>query len=154
MAVRDFCRSDPCTASQGETVREAAKRMEGRAVGSLVVVDEAGKPIGMLTDRDVVVRVLRRQLNPDTTTVGEVMQRELSRIRESAPLTLALRRMRSDAVRRLPVVDGEGCLVGIIAADDVVQLLASEFSDLAEVVRAQFPADLEGGHALASDTGV
>jgi CBS domain-containing protein len=154
MAVRDFCRTNPCTAAQGETVREAAKRMAARGVGSLVVVDDAGRPIGMLTDRDVVVRVLRQHLSPDTTTVGEVMQRELSKLREGAPLVNALRRMRSDGVRRLPVVDDEGSLMGIISADDVLQLVTSELSDIAGVVRAQFPADLSGEHALASDTGV
>ena len=154
MSVRDFYRTNPCTAAQGETVREAAKRMDAQGVGSLVVVDDAGRPIGMLTDRDVVVRVLRQHLSPDTTTVCEVMQRDVSKLREGAPLVNALRRMRSDAVRRLPVVDEEGSLVGIITADDVLQLLASELSDVAGVVRAQFPADLAGGRALASDAGV
>jgi CBS domain-containing protein len=128
--------------------------MAARGVGSLVVMDEAGRPIGMLTDRDVVVRVIRQHLSPDTTTVGEVMQREVSKLREGAPLMNALRRMRSDGVRRLPVVDGEGSLVGIVTADDVLQLVASEISDIAGVVRAQFPADLSGKHALASDTEV
>jgi CBS domain-containing protein len=128
--------------------------MAARGVGSLVVMDEAGRPIGMLTDRDVVVRVIRQHLSPDTTTVGEVMQREVSKLREGAPLMNALRRMRSDGVRRLPVVDGEGSLVGIVTADDVLQLVASEISDIAGVVRAQFPADLSGQHALASDTEV
>jgi CBS domain-containing protein len=154
MSVRDFCRTNPCTATQGESVREAAKRMAAQGVGSLVVVDDAGNPIGMLTDRDVVVRVIRQHLSPDTTSVGEVMQRELSKLREDAPLVNALRRMRADGVRRLPVVDGEGSLVGIIAADDVLQLVASELCDVAGVVRAQFPADLAGGHALVSRTGV
>jgi CBS domain-containing protein len=153
MSVRNFCRTNPCTATRGETVREAAKRMDAQGVGSLVVVDDARRPIGMLTDRDVVVRVIRQHLSPDTTTVGEVMQRELSKLREGAPLVSALRRMRSDGVRRLPVVDAEGSLVGIIAADDVLQLVASELSDVAGVVRVQFPADLTGGHALPSDTG-
>ena len=153
MSVRDFCRPDPCTATEGETVREAAKRMDARGVGSLVVVDEAGRPIGMLTDRDVVVRVLRRHRSPDTTAVGEVMGREVSVVREASPLVQALRRMRSDGLRRLPVVDAEGCLTGIIAADDALQLVASEFSDLAAVARAQFPAVLDGTRALADDAG-
>jgi CBS domain-containing protein len=128
--------------------------MDAEGVGCLVVVDEARKPIGMLTDRDVIVRVIRRHLSPDTTAVGEVMQREVSTVREGSPLVQALRRMRSDGLRRIPVVDAAGCLIGIIAADDALQLMASELSDLAGVARAQFPADLAGGHALAGDTGV
>jgi CBS domain-containing protein len=149
MAVGDFCRRKPCTASADESIREAAKRMDARGVGSLVVVDAEGKPVGMLTDRDIVLRVLRRRLDPDATTVGSVLQQgELSRVREAAPLELAIRRMRSDAVRRIPVVDDAGRLVGILTADDVLQLASSELAGLAAAVRSQFPADLEGGHAL------
>lgn len=154
MSVHDFCRRNPTTATAGESVREAALRMDAAGVGSLVVVDDRGRPVGMLTDRDLVVRVLRRRLSPDRTTVGEVMQRELGTVRESSPLVQALRRMRSDGVRRVPVVDGEGRLAGIITSDDVIQLLASELTDVAGVVRAQFPADLGGEHAVASEPGV
>jgi CBS domain-containing protein len=56
--------------------------------------------------------------------------------------------MRSDGVRRVPVVDDAGKLVGILTADDVLQLAASELAGVAELVRSQFPADIEGGHAL------
>ena len=148
MPVGDFCRREPCTATPDESIREAAKRMDARGVGSLVVVDAEGKPVGMLTDRDLVMRGLRRRRNPDATTVAELMQGEVSRVRETAPLEVAIRRMRSDAVRRIPVVDDAGRLVGILAADDVLQLASSELAGVAEAIRAQFPADLEGGHAL------
>ncbi len=148
MAVRDFCRRSPCTATPDESIREAAKRMDARGVGSLVVVDAEGKPVGMLTDRDIVMRVLRRRLDPDETTVGSVMQGEVSHVREAAPLEVAVRRMRSDAVRRIPVVDDSGKLAGILTSDDVLQLAASELAGVSEAIRSQFPTDLEGGHAL------
>jgi CBS domain-containing protein len=151
--VRDYCRRDPVTASPEEFVREAARRMDARGVGMLVVVDAEGRPTGTLTDRDVVLRVLRRQRDPDATPVGEVMQQEVSMVRETAPLVLAVRRMRADSIRRVPVVDDEGRLTGLITVDDVVQLVSSELADVATAVRAQFPADLEGGHALSPKTG-
>jgi CBS domain-containing protein len=148
MSVADFSRSNPCTATPDESVREAAQRMDARGVGSLVVVDAEGKPVGMLTDRDVVMRVLRRRRDPERTTVGSLLFGEVTRVRASAPLEVAVRRMRSDGVRRIPVVDDAGKLVGILAADDVLQLAASELAGVAEAVRAQFPVDLEGRHAL------
>ena len=148
MPVGDFCRREPCTATADESIREAAKRMDARGVGCLVVVDAGGRPVGMLTDRDLVMRGLRRRRDPDTTTVGEVMHGDVTRVREAAPLEVAIRRMRSDAVRRIPVVDDAGRLVGILAADDVLQLASSELAGVAEAIRAQVPANLEGGHAL------
>ena len=148
MPVGDFCRREPCTATVDESIREAAKRMDTRGVGCLVVVDAEGKPVGMLTDRDLVMRSLRRRRDPDKTTVGEVMHGDVTRVREAAPLEVAVRRMRSDAVRRIPVVDDVGRLVGILAADDVLQLASSELAGVAEAIRAQFPTDLKGGHAL------
>ena len=89
MSVQDFCRRNPTTATAAESVREAALRMDAAGVGSLVVVDDRGRPVGMLTDRDLVVRVLRRRLSPDRTTVGEVMQRELGTVRGACRLAVA-----------------------------------------------------------------
>lgn len=153
MLVRDLCRRSPCTATPQESVREAAQRMDTRGVGSLVVVDPEGRPVGMLTDRDVVMRVLRRRRDPDQTTVGSVMHGDVSTVREAALLEVGIRRMRADGLRRVPVVDDRGRLVGILAADDVLQLDASELAGIAEAVRSQFPADLDGAHALPEGRG-
>jgi CBS domain-containing protein len=153
MAIRDYCRRDPCVATAGETVREAAKRMDARGVGCLVVVDGDSRPVGMLTDRDIVMRVLRRRRDPDRTTVGEVMHEEVSCLPDDAPVERAMRRMHVDGVRRIPVVDDAGRIVGIFTADDALQLLSSEIAGLAEAVRAQFPADRDAGHALPAQGG-
>jgi CBS domain-containing protein len=148
MAIFDYCRRKPQTATPEESVRVATRRMDSQGVGCLVVVDAGGRPIGMLTDRDVVMRVLRRRRDPDTTTVGEVMHGDLSAVSSSAPVERAVRRMHVDGVRRIPVVDADGRLVGLFTADDALQLLSSELAGLAEAVRSQFPADLTSGHAL------
>lgn len=154
MPIIDYCRRNPCTATAGESVREATRRMDARGVGCVVVVDAENRPIGMLTDRDVVMKVLRRRRDPDATTVGEVMQgEELSAVTIDAPVERAVRRMHVEGVRRIPVVDHDRRLVGIFAADDAVQLLSSELAGLAEAMRAQFPADLDAGHALAAKGG-
>jgi CBS domain-containing protein len=146
--IHQFARRNPATATADESVREAARRMDARGVGCLVVVDADDKPIGMLTDRDLVMRVLRRRRDPEQTKVGEVMHPEVSSVTEDAPLERALRRMHQEGLRRLPVVDQKGRLTGIFAADDALQLLASEVAGVAEAVRSQFPADLDARHAL------
>ena len=74
MPVRDYCCRVMVSASPEDSVREAAKRMETEGVGCLVVVDAECMPVGMLTDRDVVMRVLRRRRDPDATRVMDVMQ--------------------------------------------------------------------------------
>ena len=150
MSMKDYCRREVCTATSEETIREAAKRMAARGVGSLVVVDGQERPIGMLTDRDIVMRVLRRRADPDRVLVGAVMQDEPSVVREDTPLDAAIRVMRRDTVRRMPVVDDAGRLVGIFAVDDALQLLASELAGVAEAVRAQFPANTDPHRALAA----
>ena len=148
MAIHEFARRNPATATADETVREAARRMDARGVGCLVVVDADNRPIGMLTDRDLVLRVLRRRRDPELTKVSEVMHVEVTAVTEDAPLERALGRMHQEAMRRVPVVDHRGRLTGIFAADDALQLLASELAGVAHAVRAQFPADLDAKHAL------
>jgi CBS domain-containing protein len=153
MSILDYCRRNPCTARPDESIREAARRMDTRGVGCLVVVDGENKPVGMLTDRDIAMRVLRRRRDPDATTVEEAMERDLSSVTVDAPVERAVRRMHTEGYRRIPVVDREGRLVGIFATDDAIQLLASELAGLAEAVRSQFPADLSAGHALPAHGG-
>src|SRR3989338_225714 len=106
-------------------------------VGSIVVVDEAnGKrvPAGIVTDRDIVVAVLALGLNPDAIQVGDVMNLELLAVRENAGVAETIELMRAKGVRRVPVTDASGALVGIVAADDVLSLLAEEMSALATMV--------------------
>lgn len=153
MPIGDYCRTSPATAQPEESIRQAAQRMESLGVGSLVVVDAERRPLGMITDRDLVLRVLRQGCDAETTPVGEVMRRPALMVTQKAPVAVAGRFMRRCGLRRLPIVDDEGRLAGIVAVDDLLQLLSSELAAAATTVRSQFPADLEGGHALAAETG-
>jgi CBS domain-containing protein len=150
MPVSDYCRSDPATATPDESVQEAAKRMEAANAGCLVVVDAERRPVGLLTDRDVALGVLRGRLDPTTARVSELMHEPVVTVTEHAPLQVAARFMRQNALRRVPVVDNaSGELRGIVAADDLVQLIASELGLVADVARHQSPANLRGDRALA-----
>src|SRR5262245_56639339 len=101
------------------TVREAARLMDEEDVGSLPVVDEGARLIGIVTDRDVAVRVVSRGLDSETTVVGDVASRDVVALTPDDELDDALRLMAREQVRRLPIVVRENQLVGMLAQADV-----------------------------------
>jgi signal-transduction protein with cAMP-binding, CBS, and nucleotidyltransferase domain len=102
--------------------------MAADGVGTLVVLDGDSQPIGILTDRDLVTRVLARGLDPRGTPVDAVMTPHPTTISELAPIESALASMRAGHFRRLPVVNESGRLVGIQSLDDALSLLAEELT--------------------------
>ena len=104
--------------------------------GDLVVVEENGKrlPVGIITDRDITISIVALGLDPDVITVGDIMGPELVMVQESDGIFETIQQMRLKGVRRLPIVGEDGALVGIVAVDDLVALLAAEFSELAKVI--------------------
>jgi len=139
MSVNQFCRHDPVTAKPDETVREAAKRMASQNVGSLVVVNEKQRPVGMLTDRDIVQRVIRRRKDPDAIEVASVMSEDVVSVWQEVALDRAFHRMRQEGVRRVLVTDEVGRLTGILSYDDALPHIARRFALAAEVMSSQFP---------------
>jgi CBS domain-containing protein len=122
------------------TVLEAAHLMRRRHVGDLVVVedDEAEKePLGVITDRDIVVEVLAKGLDPATTLVGSVMRTPVVIAHEDEDSALTLERMRTHGVRRIPVVGRQGSLVGVVTADDMLRRLAAEAGMLTDIISRQ-----------------
>jgi CBS domain-containing protein len=137
MAVGEICSRVVVFARRGETLREAAQVMREHHVGALVVVEERGGvrvPVGMLTDRDIVVAAVAKGLDADGLRVEEVMTTDLATAGETDGVSDCIARMRARGVRRMPVVDGRGGLVGIVTADDFLDLLAEELSALARMV--------------------
>ena len=116
--------------------------MNDRQVGTLVVVDETSRPIGIVTDRDLTVRVLARGRDPGVTSVGNVMTRQPRSVEENASIESALAAMRINASRRITVVDNTGRLVGLISLDDVLALLAEEFGQIGDVIEQESPKSL------------
>src|SRR3990172_2092900 len=105
-------------------------------VGDVVVVEEKDNkriPVGIVTDRDLVIEVLAKGVPMDKVTAGDIMSAELVTVYEDEGLWLTLQRMRVKAIRRLPVVSSDGALVGILTFDDVIDLLASELHELARL---------------------
>lgn len=138
MPVGSHCRRAACTVQLDETLRSVAQRMEKEGVGSVVVVEE-GRPVGVLTDRDLALRVVADRRDAAATKVVQVLGGPPTVIPAAARLSEASRLMSRQRVRRLPVVDEDGAAVGVISADDIVRLLADEIGGLAQVAGAQLP---------------
>jgi len=137
MTIGTICNRDTVFTTRNSSIVDAAQLMRDHHVGDLVVVDEqAGRrvPVGIVTDRDLVIEILAKQVEPGSVTIGDVMSGELVTARESDGLFDTLQRMRAKGVRRVPVVDAGGALAGIVAVDDFLDLLAEEISALARLV--------------------
>lgn len=132
MTVGDLCVNSIVSAHPDDTVIEAARRMRARHVGDIVVTDDNSSPVGMLTDRDIVVSVVAQ--SPDkieTLLVRDVMTPNVVTVRRSDSIAEAIKRMRAGGIRRLPVVNARGRLDGMLAFDDVLRAMAEQFSSLA-----------------------
>jgi CBS domain-containing protein len=121
------------TVSRNATVADAAMLMRERHIGSVVVVDADDKPIGMLTDRDIVVEVVAAGLRAETVKVAEIIQRPLVTVRDDATYAETVRLMSQHGVRRMPVVSKDGKLAGIVAADDLLRQLAGPLVALSDL---------------------
>lgn len=136
MSLSDFCKGPVVTATPEETVRHAAELMRDRKVGA-VVMTEKDRPIGMLTDRDIVLRVTTHGKDPSTTKIREVMTPNPTVVSEEIGIWELVQTMKKQAVRRYPVVSGDGKLVGIITLDDLIELMGAELSGLGNTIAAE-----------------
>ena len=147
MKVGEFCNREVVIVERDESVAESARLMREYHVGSIVVVDSAdgpARPVGILTDRDIVMEFVAKNVATDEVSVGEAMSYQLVTINEDAGLFETIELMRTRGVRRVPVVDTEGALVGLVASDDALELLSEQLSDLVALVSSQLHR--EAGH--------
>ena len=136
--VGAVCRRDAVSAAVDAPVATVAALMRQQHVGAVVIVDAGegtgDRVTGILTDRDLVVEVLATGLDPSTITAGDIMRRRLVTVSESSSIEEAVEAMRDNGVRRLPVVDEEGSLAGIVAADDILGLVTGELENLTRAI--------------------
>ena len=142
MTIARLCQKQVDTAQPDEPVRVAAKRMASRGVGALLVLDGHRKPIGIVTDRDLALRVCGEGRDPNLVTVAQAMTPDPTTVGERVELENALESMRALGIRRLPVVDRSGAAVGIVTLDDIVAELASEMRTLSRVLDSSSPRAL------------
>lgn len=139
MNVGSICTRKVVTASPQLDVQAAAELMRQEHIGFLVVVPQEPRsprpPLGVVTDRDIVVAVVAKRADPASLKVGDVMSIQPVLASESDPVDLALRTMRRAGVRRLPVVNGRGEVVGVLSLDDLLEFVAREVESLSGAVR-------------------
>jgi CBS domain-containing protein len=137
MPIGELCDREVIIVQRDDTVLEAAKLMRQHHVGDVLVVEDVGGrrvPVGIVTDRDLVVEIIAPELDAAVITVGDIMLAELATVQESTGVFEAIQYMRSKGVRRLPVVDSKGSLAGVVTLDDLLVLLAEELNALARLV--------------------
>jgi CBS-domain-containing membrane protein len=138
--VADYCTRKVMTVRRETPIEHRAKLMHDEHVGTVVVVIKRKKlliPVGIITDRDIAIEVVAFGLDASALTAGDLMAEQLATVSEDTDLIAALASMRDHGVRRLPVLDGDGALAGIVSADDLLALLSSEMDGLASLIRAE-----------------
>jgi CBS domain-containing protein len=148
MNIGEICRRRVATVQRGEDLSAAARLMREHHVGFLVVVESASRAgasrvVGVITDRDLVVSVVARDLNARDFRVEDVMTREPVTARERDTMEYALAEMHRLGVRRLPVVDDCGALAGIVSLDDIVAQLARQLNDVSGSIRVEGQVERE-----------
>ena len=147
--IESICQRNLDLIRADDSVAKAADRMRQRTVGSLIVVDGSKHPIGIITDRDLVIRALADAKDADSTPVSEVMTPDIVVATGDTSMDAALRLMRDGPFRRLPIVNYEGVLTGLITLDDILTRFAREFAEIASLVELETPAAAVSAAPLA-----
>ncbi len=137
MLLKAICTPDVICCGPATSVQAAASLMRAKHTGDLVVGDDPEEdriPLGVITDRDLVVEVLANGLNPATTTVKSLLRMPIVMAHEHEDASAALERMRTNGIRRLPIVGSGGKLSGVITLDDLLKLVAADVNALVEIV--------------------
>ena len=139
MSLGSMCRKDVVTVKPGTLVKEVTKLMEEKNIGSVIITADEGK-FGIITDRDIALGILNKDLNPQQTTVDELMTDNFVLVlKEDMGLFEALEQVKRSAVRRFPVIGIDGNLKGIITLDDIITLLSKEMADVASIIENEGP---------------
>lgn len=136
MSLSSLCNKEVICVEMGINIEEVGNLMEEKNIGCVVVID-SGKPCGLVTDRDILIRVINRGHNPKETYVDDVMSELVLTLDEDMGLHEALEKVKGMSVRRFPVTDKSGNLSGIITLDDIIYLLGKELSDVASIINSE-----------------
>lgn len=137
MIVEDLITRSPVAITRGDSVAAAALKMKEGDVGSVVVLDEAGAVVGIVTDRDVAIRLVAEDLPAETTSVDEIMTLMPMCIRRSVDVEQALKKMEVHGVRRMPVLDEGDELLGVVSLDDILIHVGKTLGVATALIRAE-----------------
>lgn len=143
MSLRQSLEREVISCDLDTTVADAAKLMDGTNIGAVVVTRD-GKPQGILTDRDIVIRCVAEDLDCQSTLVRDVMSAPAACLSLDAGIFNVVQCMRKNGIRRVPIVDESGRVVGLVSMGDVLQLLSEEIYALAEPASPEAPKIVAG----------
>jgi predicted transcriptional regulator len=140
MSVENICNHNVVTCEADAGIVETAVRMREAHVGAVIVTEYRNgrqTPVGIVTDRDLVMEVIAQEIPPAELKVSDIMSRELTIVRKDNGIEFALTQMLEAGVRRVPVVDRQDVLVGVLSIDDVLEHLARQLSHVADALRRE-----------------
>ncbi len=138
MTIYTVCQTNVVSVSPQTTIAFVSDLMKEKKIGC-VIITENHKPVGIVTDRDLAIRVDLTNNETSSHEISTIMTTDVSTIRKDTGIFEAVQVMKSSKVRRLPVVDMGGRLVGLITVDDIIRLLARELSEIARVIGNESP---------------
>ena len=140
MTIGQICNREVTIVMPDTSLAECAKLMRQYHVGDLVVVQDdhgVNKPVGILTDRDLVIEIIAKGIALDAVVAGDIMSDQLLCLSEAEDVDAAIEKMRDRGVRRAPVINDQDVLVGIISMDDIIDLFAERLENLAALVKKE-----------------
>lgn len=146
MTAGKYCNREVVVTESGTTINEVAKLMREHHVGDLVVIRKEGDqniPIGIITDRDLVVGVLAQDIPTEAITLRDVMSAGLITVTEEHTLLETLATMKEHGIRRIVVVNGDGGLEGILTADDAIELISEAMNSLVQLVKRELSEEAQ-----------
>ncbi|MCK9307188.1 MAG: CBS domain-containing protein [Methanoculleus sp.] len=139
MGIVKCCREQVVAVSPDTPAVEVARIMGEKNVGSVVVITGDNRPAGILTDRDLAVRVMAQEKNPGQVRAEEVMTRDVITFQDNMGIYEAITKMTDSGIRRMPVVDDAGKMIGIVTMDDMIRMLGEEMAVIAKNIEKQSP---------------
>ncbi len=139
MGLVKCCREQVVTVSLDTPAVDVARIMGEKNVGSVVVISGDNRPAGILTDRDLTVRVMAQEKNPGRVRAEEIMTKDVITFQDSMGIYEAIRKMTDEGIRRMPVVDDAGKMIGIVTMDDMIRMLGEEMATIAKNIEKQSP---------------
>lgn len=147
MSIEGMCAHSIVSVDRSRTLRECAVLMGERHVGTILVTEETpagAQAVGVVTDRDLVVKAMAQGLAPGSTQIGQITVRRLVTVSPEAAIDDAIGLMRREGVRRLLVAAPDGCLVGVVSLDDLLEMLATEVSGIVQAIRSGVSREAAG----------
>ncbi len=137
MFIGEICNRNVIIATRETSILELAQLMREHHVGSIIITEQQNAcniPVGIITDRDLVIELLSKDIDTKSVSAGDVMSTDLTSVRESNHVYDTLKLMRGKGIRRMPVVNDENVLVGILTVDDLLDVVISELDDIVNIV--------------------